>query len=533
MLQLSMVVSRMNKLRYEQLGHRFEEEDISPVQHVLQGFWQATEQSMNAAVSIVGALLEEEVTSSSMGPRRHVRRAEGKWRGSTVGGYWADGDDITFRKNFRLSRASFDLLHYMLLDSAIAADLEDERSIQVREEYEGEGACSSHMHMRNATCYCRSCVDPPTTSYKIATCLYAMGQGGPLKNTADSASLGVSTVRCWLEQFCAAILTKVKPLYMPCTPFSEEDLRRIRWNFAARRGINNVALACDGSHIPFFPRSTEHNYEYKNYKGWQSILAVAFVDSYYRFFDLDVGAPGKAGDNTVLRGNWFMKVVAEDPDRWLGEDGVILGDCGASDGDRFFLNPFFAPTQPEHAWFNFCHSSTRFYVEETFGRWKNRWRFLVNPIGVQHRLQTLMIYVSAILHNYCTVHARDRLQASDHNPSPDWQKFYDAYGLQRCKACEEHGSSPMQCVHEAAARNKMVNMGANARRKPSQMRVDLCKELWEHLLGDDYGWATPASTDEVQLARAEGVSREALRRLTITQMQDRVAHRLTARDHLV
>ena len=86
--------------------------------------------------------------------------------------------------------------------------------------------------------------------------------------------------------------------------------------------------------------------EYRNFKGWPSILAVAFVDSYYRFFDIDVGYPGRAGDNTVLKQNWLMREIGQDPDRWLGPGGVILGDSGASDGDQFFLNPYHSPEDP-------------------------------------------------------------------------------------------------------------------------------------------------------------------------------------------
>ena len=91
--------------------------------------------------------------------------------------------------------------------------------------------------------------------------------------------------------------------------------------------------------------------DYRNYKGWNYILAVAFVDSYYRFFDLDVGAPGKAGDNSVLKYNWLMEEIGKAPDRWLGKHGVVLGDSGASDKDRFFLNPYHAPTTPTRCWF--------------------------------------------------------------------------------------------------------------------------------------------------------------------------------------
>ena len=53
-----------------------------------------------------------------------------------------------------------------------------------------------------------------------------------------------------------------------------------------------------------------------------------------------------------------MQDLVAEPDKWLGEGGVVLGDSGASDGDKVFLNPYHAPTDPDKCWFNFCHSST-------------------------------------------------------------------------------------------------------------------------------------------------------------------------------
>ena len=54
-------------------------------------------------------------------------------------------------------------------------------------------------------------------------------------------------------------------------------------------------------------------------------VSFSFLSS---FFDLDVGSPGKAGDNTDLKHNWLMAAIKEDPDTWLGKNGVILGDSG-------------------------------------------------------------------------------------------------------------------------------------------------------------------------------------------------------------
>ena len=86
-----------------------------------------------------------------------------------------------------------------------------------------------------------------------------------------------------------AVFRQLKPLYMPGSKFSSEERAAVQGQFASRRGMQNITLACDGTHIPFHPPNKRVALEYRNYKGWHSILAVAFVDSYYRFFDVDVG----------------------------------------------------------------------------------------------------------------------------------------------------------------------------------------------------------------------------------------------------
>ena len=298
--------------------------------------------------------------------RRVVHRALGKWRGSTLAGYLRDGDDQTYLENFRCTRVRFEALVEQLARSRL-----DTAPAALR------GRSTDWRKIRQLV-NARAVLDPPTRSYKVAVALYATGQGGPVKVLADAASIGVSTLRKYLEQYADACTTHLKPIYMPGTAWSDMERQAVQGQFASRRGLSPVSLACDGTHVPFKPKGKKLAMDYRNFKGWPSILAVAFVDSYYRFFDIDVGYPGRAGDNTVLKHNWLMREIAHDPDRWLGTGGVILGDSGASDGDMYFLNPYHAPTDSKRLWFNFCHSSSRFYVEQAFGMWKSRFRLLMH-----------------------------------------------------------------------------------------------------------------------------------------------------------
>ena len=236
-----------------------------------------------------------------------------------------------------------------------------------------------------------------------------------------------------------------------------------------------MTMACDGTHIPFKPLGKKLYLEYRNFKGWTSILAVAFVDSYYRFFDVDVGYPGRAGDNTVLAHNWFMRSVCTDPDRWLGTGGVILGDSGASDGDTVFLNPYHAPTEPEKLWLNFCHSSTRFFVEQTFGIWKSRFRFLLYTIpGLTHKQVVQLIYASAILHNMFVVHAEDDVSYDLDDKA--WTTFFRTHKEHRCPTCVKERKG--HCIHQAAFRNGAAQQ-KSYRVAPSVLRDEMCASMWK------------------------------------------------------
>ena len=439
--------------------------------------------------------------SSTGQPRRVVERVQGKWRCSTLSGYLRC-DDKTYRENFRMTRRTLDKLLALMQTTSFATHDEAHFAQPVR---------TNARRTPESAAFARAHTDPPSTRYKLAVCLYAMGQGGRFKLIGDAASVSKNTVRKWMASFCEGILQTVRPIYMPGQAFSSADRDAVQGQFASRRGVPNVTLACDGSHIAYKPRGGKKvKLQYRNYKGWTSILAVAFVDSYYRFFDLDVGYPGRAGDNTVLATNPLLASIQSDPDKWLGPNGVILGDCGASDGDGLFLNPYFNPSEPDKCWFNFCHSSTRFFVEEVFGRWKNRWRFLLDPSQVDHKLTSQMIYASAVLHNFCTVHACYDQDLDTCMSGGAWKKFFTSDKIDLCPTCNRRGLD--FCIHQQAYRNGHMQQAAS-RRAPSEVRDQLCQKLWD-VVCDGEGACGACASDEsdeaqrvrdVMQARADGV----------------------------
>ena len=283
--------------------------------------------------------------------RRMVKRTEGGWKASTLNQYVENGDEQTYRENFRVSRATF---------------------VHIRSKLSGAGYVADNK--------CRDIRFRMTAAFKIGVSLYFLAHGCCVaKMVGDVASIGASTVTKYLHQFCSGVLVVLRPIYMPATPPTPAKIAARRAEFGKRRGINNVAMAADGSHVP-----VRGGPDYRNYKGWTSILAFAFVDSFYMFIDADVGAAGRAGDNSVLAQSWLLEQIKADPEAWLGKDGVIAADGGASDGGELLLNPILSAREPQDCHYNFCHSLTRFFVEETFGRWKNRFWFLLRESHLDH-----------------------------------------------------------------------------------------------------------------------------------------------------
>ena len=246
--------------------------------------------------------------------------------GSTIKGY-LHGDERTCKENFRCSKQRLQDLVEKLRHSVL--DKASERTDPV---LRAGARRFQKAHER---------LDMPNLSFKVAVCMYALGQGGPLKVLADVASIRESTLRKYLHLFVQALISDLahqanlhaRPAFQqrrPCgcpgaVRFSPGPPQRDPCMRRQPRAVQ--AQEQKGGHgVPFKPKSKKVDMEYRNYKGWTSILTVeltvAFVDSFYRFFEVHVGYPGRAGDNTVLSRMRFMDDIKADPDRWLGPGGV-------------------------------------------------------------------------------------------------------------------------------------------------------------------------------------------------------------------
>ena len=152
-----------------------------------------------------------------------------------------------------------------------------------------------------------------------------------------------------------------------------------------------IGAAVDGTHVPYFPNSGESQQDYKNYKMWCSMLCIGIVNSQHCFLDLDVGWPGRLHDKTCTEYSHFWGKMHKDRKLWLAEDGVVAADTAWGIGSELVMTPYTVADGSTKAqqWYNFVHSSTRFFVEEVYGRWKNRFRCLIHGLRFSNEPEIL------------------------------------------------------------------------------------------------------------------------------------------------
>ena len=356
--------------------------------------------------------------------RREVERCQGGALASTMAGYLV-GDDVTYIRNFRMSRDQ-------LWDASRAL---------AHQGYLKDNVCQSVRHRFPGR-------------FKFACCMYVLAHGAngtsQWKGAADCAGLGESTVEGYMSEFNIGVVRVLGPDYLPgsdCPP-PPERLARIREEFAKRRGIPNVALAVDGTHIPFSPPDGAQKDLWRNYKGWHSIHLLLYVNSFHLISFFTVGGTGRTSDNFALDQCPLMRRL-KDPQwrkRWLGEDGLIAGDGGTSDDEGLILVPVPMAQEMKDVWYNFCHSSTRFFVEEVNGRLKSRFRIFLTEMKVQFSVATQIIAAAVVLHNYLTLtsgEATDEMFAGGRDEG--WDLHFSQFAAMQCPSCRR--ARALHCVH--------------------------------------------------------------------------------------
>jgi hypothetical protein len=304
------------------------------------------------------------------------------WKHTTLYKIFERWPDEDFKKRLRVSRALADHIVQGLVDGNVFRD----------------NVCQN-PHYRY------------TARYKALVSLYYLAHGGSYIVVADSAGVSPSVLCTWVHRFAKGVIKVFAKQYIAHP--KEDEMQLIMDEFERRRGIVGVSTAVNGTHVPWAPDNNEYREDYHNYKGWHSILVIAFVSSFYMFQGVEIGWPGRNCDTRVTSRCSYFKKIARNPEKYLGKDGFGLGD-GAFAGDgQHIMSPYTAPKNAKQCFFNFCHSSTRFFVEQAFGIWKNRFRFLLKANNLKHKTATICIHATMVLHNMCMVWREDYLVVID------------------------------------------------------------------------------------------------------------------------
>ena len=182
-----------------------------------------------------------------------------------------------------------------------------------------------------------------------------------------------STACIIVHEVCSAINTVLTPIYIKIP--TEQQLKEIIDMFEKKWGFPQCAGAIDGSHIPIIA-PTECHTDYFNRKGWHSIILQGVVGLTYKFWDINVGWPGRVHDARVFSRSLVYKRASEGSlfprmEREINLSILLIGDPAYPLYE--WLMKLFSDTgrlsSDQHA-FNYRLSCARNVVENAYGRLK-------------------------------------------------------------------------------------------------------------------------------------------------------------------
>ncbi|KAF7642334.1 hypothetical protein LDENG_00259930 [Lucifuga dentata] len=225
---------------------------------------------------------------------------------------------------------------------------------------------------------------------RVTICLWRLATNVELRSLSHLFGVGLSSACVFTQEVVAAINDTLKPQYLhtPSAAEIEEIVRgsRDRWGFPQCAG------AVDGTHICIL--APPHNpADYYNRKGFYSVILQGVVDHNMKFWDVNIGWPGRVhdarvfsnsslcerGQNGTLLPGWKETIQGVDVPL------VILGDA-TYPLLPWLMKPYLEGrgiTQ-EQTTFNHRLSQARMTVERAFGHLKGRWRCLLKRCDCHH-----------------------------------------------------------------------------------------------------------------------------------------------------
>ncbi|KAH9629648.1 hypothetical protein HF086_001119 [Spodoptera exigua] len=224
-----------------------------------------------------------------------------------------------------------------------------------------------------------------------------LATGNEIRNIHLDYYRGISTVAKIIRVVCNAIWKFCLNNNIP--KITQQLFEEIAADFDKKANFPNCIGAVDGKHIRIRspPKSGSLFF---NYKGYNSIVLLAIVDSQYRFMYVDIGAYGKESDSTIfhntklydllMRGDLPTPTSRPLPGFQEPVPFVFVGDEAFS-----ISNNVMRPYSGKHLSvkqrvFNYRLSRARRYVECTFGilaNWPISGEYFTGPLTFHMILQ--------------------------------------------------------------------------------------------------------------------------------------------------
>lgn len=132
---------------------------------------------------------------------------------------------------------------------------------------------------------------------RVAICVWRLATNLEYRSISQLFGVGLSTCCTITQEVVTAINVVMKPLYIKHP--SAAEFRQIIQGFRDKWRFPQVAGVIDGTHIKI--RAPPDNSScYYNRKGDYSIILQGVVDHRMRFWDINIGRPGKIHDACVF-----------------------------------------------------------------------------------------------------------------------------------------------------------------------------------------------------------------------------------------
>ncbi|KAB0805325.1 hypothetical protein PPYR_02295 [Photinus pyralis] len=273
-----------------------------------------------------------------------------------------------FKSHFRISRITFENLVQVLGPSL------KERNVQ---------GIGRHCHSPDLQLLVSLTMFSNQTVYRLLS---------------DKFDISKSTAWLYVRKVTEA-LKEVSSIYISWPTGATAN--NISEKFKERQNFPGVIGAIDGCHILITPPRNVQG-SYCNRKGQHSIILQGVCDANYMFLDVFAGFPGSVHDARVFYNSPLGTKMRENPGELFPNNTHILGDS-AYKCSNYLLTPYRdnGHLSRKQKNYNFKHSSTRVYVEQTFGLLKGRFRILKHVHMYNVELIPDLILACCVLHNIC------------------------------------------------------------------------------------------------------------------------------------